>query len=69
MNQQQFDADGDDEEFTDFRDNPIRKLFDNRPPGKYEKSFLDKEENMPNPATIRERDCRARYGERKQPKS
>ena len=68
MTQQQFDADSNEEEFTDFHDNPIRKLFDKRPSTKYERSFLDKCENMPNPPTIRDMEARLRFNESKRTK-
>jgi len=64
MTQPQFARDDDGEDWVDFRDNPIRKMFDTPPSTRFEKSLLDKTENMPNPATIHEMDCRFRFNER-----
>jgi hypothetical protein len=46
MNQAQFNDDLNadsrmDEWWFDFRDNPIRALFDQQPKGQYERSYLD----------------------------
>ena len=52
MNQRQFDEDMRDtpserpyDHEVDFRDNPLRNLFDGEPRPKYEPSFLDKKDD------------------------
>lgn len=56
MTQQQFDDDDDGIDFTDFQDNPIRRMFENAPRRtSFEKSYLDAEtDNMPSPPKIRD---------------
>jgi hypothetical protein len=53
MNQQQFNDDLNrdsrmDEWWFDFRDNPIRRLFDQPPKGQYERSYLDADQEKEN---------------------
>jgi hypothetical protein len=53
MNQQQFNDDLNrdsrmDEWWFDFRDNPIRQLFDQPPKGQYERSYLDADQEKEN---------------------